>query len=175
MLQFYFTNKIDTENLTENTYKLSMIDFHKIFEFQQIDFPSERIRKVSIFEFFFQKKFHRTDSGESSNSSLASFGLSLLYRNNSRKTPAQRMPGHFVPPPPPSRGMVERTDSAINLSGASAHSTIEVPAHPPLSASTGATCPSVALAFEDSGSKGSGDEVTIVVGRRKNSTTKAVR
>jgi hypothetical protein len=35
--------------------------------------------------------------------------------------------------------------------------------------------PSVALAFEDSGSKGGSDEVTIVVGRRKNSTTKAVR
>ena len=117
-----------------------------------------------------QKKFHRTDSGESSNSSLASFGLSLLYRNNSKKT--ARVPGHFVPPPPPSRGMIERNDSAINLG----HSAIEVPSHPPLSTVSTAASPSVALAFEDSGSKSSGDEVTIVVGsRRKNSTTKAVR
>jgi len=75
--------------------------------------------------------------------------------------------------------MVERNDSAINLGGATAlaHSTIDVPSHPPLTASSAgaAACPSVALAFEDSGSRSSGDEVTIVVGRRKNSTTKAVR
>ena len=71
--------------------------------------------------------------------------------------------------------MVERNDSSINLSGATAHSTIDVPSHPPLTASSAAACPSVALAFEDSGSRSSGDEVTIVVGRRKNSTTKAVR
>ena len=79
-----------------------------------------------------------------------------------------RIPGHFVPPPPPSRGIVDRNDSSPNFA-------IEVPSNPPLGATATVTSPSVALAFEDSGSKGSNDEVTIVVGRRKNSTTKAVR
>ena len=134
----------------------------------------QQSREGFLSNLLFQKKFHRTDSGESSNSSLASFGLSLLYRNNSRKT--QRIPGHFVPPPPPSRGMVERNDSAGNLA-------IEIPSHPPQAASSAgaasaaatATAAAAASAFDDAGSKGGSEEVTIVVGRRKNSTTKAVR
>jgi hypothetical protein len=59
--------------------------------------------------------------------------------------------------------MVERNDSANNLA-------IEIPAHPVLAAASATTSP-----FDESGSKGGSDEVTIVVGRRKNSTTKAVR
>ena len=49
----------------------------------------------------FQKKFERTDSNNSNTSSLASFGLSLLSRNNSKKNQL-------------SKRLAERTDSDIS-------------------------------------------------------------
>jgi hypothetical protein len=44
------------------------------------------------------------------------------------------MPGHFVPPPPPSRGLVDRSDSSGNLG----HATIDVPSSQPAMSSASA-------------------------------------
>ena len=110
----------------------------------------------------FQKPFRRTDSSDSNTSSLASFGLSMFTRNNSRK--AQQF----------SKRMVDRTESGGEISRGFVlpPSSLATVTSPP--ASSGVEAIEVA---EDQQPQtvAKRDEVAIVVGSRKNSMTKAVR
>ena len=109
-----------------------------------------------IHEFFviFQKKFERTDSNNSNTSSLASFGLSLLSRNNSKKNQL-------------SKRLAERTDSDISRGFVMPPSTLVTSATPPKASGSGVEVVEVVGVKKD--------DVAIVVGSRKNSITKAVR
>uniref|UniRef100_A0A0K2TDJ0 Dual oxidase maturation factor 1like [Ceratitis capitata] n=1 Tax=Lepeophtheirus salmonis TaxID=72036 RepID=A0A0K2TDJ0_LEPSM len=98
------------------------------------------------------QRFRRTDSADSNNSSLASFGISILSRTNSRKNKSNNN-SHIITP------AQEKEDNDINIitRGRIFNSTIDA---------------------TDSGSSrksSNNDEVTIVVGHRKNSVTKAIR
>ena len=120
----------------------------------------------------FNKQFRRTDSSDSSTSSLASFGLSFLTRNNSKKTgPAPHATAHHqlhhqlskqLPHPlaqsHPPEGKFQRGDSSDSV------------------ISRGMVARSGVEDISSSSRKSSGnDDVAIVVGSRKNSLTKAVR
>ena len=100
--------------------------------------------------YFLQKQFKRTDSNDSNNSSLASFGLSILSRNNSKKNQLKRQ--------------VDRMDSDISRGFVMPPSSLATVSSPPLSSTE-------VVEVEDV----KRDEVAIVVGSRKNSATKAVR
>lgn len=102
----------------------------------------------------FHKQFKRTDSNDSNNSSLASFGLSILSRNNSKKNQLNKK-------------QVDRMDSDISRGFVLPPSSLATCSSPPAS-----TIPtSEVVEVEDI----KRDEVAIVVGSRKNSLTKAVR
>lgn len=102
----------------------------------------------------FHKKFERTDSNNSNTSSLASFGLSLLSRNNSKKNQL-------------SKRLAERTDSDISRGFVMPPSTLVTSATPPKASGSGVEVVEVVGVKKD--------DVAIVVGSRKNSITKAVR
>merc|ERR1719468_292500 len=124
----------------------------------------------------FHKQFKRTDSNDSNSSSLASFGLSLLSRNNSKK--------HQL-----NKRLAERTDSDISrgfvLPPSSLATVSSPPHHSALAASAAANSGVEVVEVEapTSGQKLSKtklerkekDDVAILVGSRKNSVTKAVR
>merc|ERR1719266_3114475 len=118
----------------------------------------------------FHKQFKRTDSNDSNTSSLASFGLSLLSRNNSKKN--QLLQHHSKKP-------AERTDSDISRGFVLPPSSLAMVSSPPVQHPTA----SRVSGFEDIVASDEGrktpekkaDEVAIVVGSRKNSMTKAVR
>ena len=105
-----------------------------------------------------QKQFKRTDSNDSNTSSLASFGLSLLSRNNSKKNQL-------------SKRLAERTDSDISRGFVMPPSTLVTSAMPAAKPS-GSGVEAVEVVGAAAAKK---DEVAIVVGSRKNSITKAVR
>jgi len=100
----------------------------------------------------FHKQFKRTDSNDSNNSSLASFGLSILSRNNSKKTQLTKK-------------QVDRMDSDISRGFVMPPSSLATVSTPPQK-----DTPEI-VEVEDV----KRDEVAIVVGSRKNSMTKAVR
>merc|ERR1719367_790939 len=100
----------------------------------------------------FHKQFKRTDSNDSNNSSLASFGLSILSRNNSKKTQLTKK-------------QVDRMESDISRGFVMPPSSLATVSTPPQK-----DTPEI-VEVEDV----KRDEVAIVVGSRKNSMTKAVR
>lgn len=102
----------------------------------------------------FHKQFKGTDSNDSNTSSLASFGLSLLSRNNSKKNQL-------------SKRLAERTDSDISRGFVMPPSTLVTSATPPKASGSGVEVVEVVGVKKD--------DVAIVVGSRKNSITKAVR
>merc|ERR1719219_400256 len=120
------------------------------------------------------KQFKRTDSNDSNSSSLASFGLSLLSRNNSKKNQINKR-------------LAERTDSDISRGFVLPPSSLATVSSPPVaSSSSGANAATSGVeVVEGEAIAGSGhktgknnrnkDDVAIVVGSRKNSMTKAVR
>merc|ERR1711971_943274 len=122
------------------------------------------------------KQFKRTDSNDSNSSSLASFGLSLLSRNNSKKNQINKR-------------LAERTDSDISRGFVLPPSSLATVSSPPhhsaltASAATNSGVEVVEVEAPTSGQKLSKtklerkekDEVAILVGSRKNSVTKAVR
>merc|ERR1711953_440691 len=100
------------------------------------------------------KESKRTDSNDSNTSSLASFGLSLLSRNNSKKNQL-------------SKRLAERTDSDISRGFVMPPSTLVTSATPPKASGSGVEVVEVVGVKKD--------DVAIVVGSRKNTITKAVR
>ena len=129
------------------------------------------------------KKFRRTDSSESSNSSLASFGglSAILNRTNSKKRARQQNAAALVAGHPGApqvtlvgHSQVERADSGQSIvsrgytvqdsAGSAGAATVVSPAAVP-----GSSVVTV------SGASGKTDEVAIIVSGRKNSLTKAVR
>merc|ERR1712223_1213753 len=119
----------------------------------------------------FHKQFKRTDSNDSNTSSLASFGLSLLSRNNSKKN--QLLQHHSKKP-------AERTDSDISRGFVLPPSSLAMVSSPPVQHPTASRASAGVedIVANDEGHKTpekKADEVAIVVGSRKNSMTKAVR
>ncbi len=149
------------------------------------------------------KKFRRTDSSESSNSSLASFGglSAILSRTNSKKRARQQnaaaiVAGHTGAPQVTLVGhsQVERADSGQSVvsrgytvqqqqqqqdsSGAAASSSAAGAAAAAGGAADGAAGGAAAAGASVvtvGGASGKADEVAIIVSGRKNSLTKAVR
>lgn len=112
----------------------------------------------------FHKQFKRTDSNDSNSSSLASLGLSLLSRNNSKQKNQLN------------KRLAERTDSDISRGFVLPPSSLATVSSPPAGAGSNPEPRNSGVeVVEVEPVNQKKDEVTIVVGSRKNSVTKAVR
>jgi len=112
----------------------------------------------------FHKQFKRTDSNDSNTSSLASFGLSLLSRNNSKKNQLMNL-----------KKPAERTDSDISRGFVLPPSSLAMVSSPPMTSTSRQHSAVEEVMVADHKTLEKKDEVAIVVGSRKNSMTKAVR
>ncbi len=127
-----------------------------------------------------QKQFRRTDSNDSNSSSLASFGLNLLSRTNSKKNQLKRaLQRDDSNESVISRGFVMQPSTLATVSSPPASASGSTPGAASVSVNTGGNHVEVIQVVDSTSASternGKKDEVAIVVGSRKNSMTKAVR